>query len=189
MNLDFFRRRRFDAIYHRNASRIFGLAWKLTGFCEHDAEDLCQETFLRAFQSFHTYEDRDRESAWLSHICVNVYREQYRRRMFFNDRIEPHFRESGAPDCPSGRPDTAAETAELGREVRAAIAGMNPALREVLLLRHLEGYDTRQVSELLDIPENTVRSRLKRARQAVIDGLSPGRGGKNGLQDHSRQIG
>ncbi|MBN1550540.1 RNA polymerase sigma factor [bacterium] len=173
-------RKQFENIYQRNIRRIYGLAWKLSGFQAGEAEDLCQETFYRAFRSFHTYTDENHESAWLTRICINTSREMWRRRAFYSEQVEPQI-VSGNADGTARSVENGMSDLELSGKLREILKTMDPEFREVVVLRHMEGYDTREVSERMDIPEGTVRSRLKRAREIIMDRLRAGRGGSHEL--------
>ena len=166
------KKRKFQLLYERNAPRIYKLAWKLSGFRAGDAQDLCQETFLRAFEAWDHYVDNDRETAWLMQICVNIHREKWRRFQFLNQRIKPHFAETTAQIQADSNPEQHLENLDLTEKVVTAMHTLEPALKDVLVLRHMEDLSTAQTAEIMGIPEGTVRSRLKRAREALMNRLT-----------------
>lgn len=164
-------RAEFEGLYRHHGRRLFGLAWQLTGSVA-DAEDAVQETFLRALEALERYEERARAGAWLARILVNVVRERGRRRSYYRTRVEPDLIVLAAPATdPAPTPHQATEAGESLRRVRTVLAGIPPSFREVLVLRHFEERSTAEVAALLELPEATVRTRLKRARELLVRGL------------------
>jgi len=158
----------FERLYRRHGRRLFGLAWQLTG-CGSDAEDVVQETFLRALRGLASYEERHRAGAWLDRILVNVVRERGRRGTHYRERVEPDLKALAAPEGEgTPTPEQALEHSEKLRAVQAGLAGIPATFREVLVLRHFEERSTREVASILDLPEATVRTRLKRARDMLV---------------------
>jgi RNA polymerase sigma-70 factor (ECF subfamily) len=164
----------FEQLYLRHGRRLFGLAWQLTG-SGADAEDAVQETFLRALRAIERYEERAQGRAWLARILVNVVREGGRRRSYYRRRVEPALLVLVPQETdPAPTPQQAAEHEERMRAVLAVLAGIPPSFREILVLRHFEERSTAEVAALLDLPEATVRTRLKRARDMLVRGLGDG---------------
>jgi RNA polymerase sigma-70 factor, ECF subfamily len=155
-------------LYREHRRRLFGHAWQLTGDVP-EAEDVVQETFLRALRSWRSYRERGRAGAWLLHILVNVVRERGRRATLYRWRIHPELTvRAGAGLDPGPSPEERLASAEAIRRALGALAGLTAELREVLVLRHFEERSTAEVAEILGLPDATVRSRLKRARDAVL---------------------
>jgi RNA polymerase sigma-70 factor (ECF subfamily) len=164
----------FEQLYRRHGRRLFGLAWQLTA-SGTDAEDAVQETFLRALRALETYEERSRAGAWLDRILVNVVRERGRRRTYYRDRVEPGLAVLAPPEAAAApTPEETLAHSETLRDVQAALADIPRTFREVLVLRHFEERSTSEVASILDLPEATVRTRLKRARDMLVLALSPG---------------
>jgi RNA polymerase sigma-70 factor (ECF subfamily) len=171
---------------------LYGAALRMTRN-RQDAEDLVQETYLKAVRSA----DRFREDAscrgWLFRILTNSYIDRYRR-----ERREPHAVEltedgtSGLYDdaldeALPGEPDHRTDPADLdwflslsmSDPVKEAIDGLPDAFRELIVLRDLEGFSYRECAEMLEIPVGTVMSRLYRGRrllQAALAGYARRRG-------------
>ncbi len=158
----------WEEVFRQQSRRLFGHAWQLTGNVA-EAEDAVQETFLRAVRSWSRYEDRGRAGAWLLRILVNVVRERGRRATFFRSRVHPELAlRAGVGLDPGPSPEERLAAVEArGRALRALVA-LSPELREVLVLRHFEDRSTVEVAEILGLPEATVRTRLKRARDVVL---------------------
>ena len=123
---------------------------------DHDAADAVQDACLRALRFFSSFRGGD-SKAWLLRIVRNAVHSQQRQRNL-TEALPPE--PSPVVPAPS-RPDVA-----------AAIAGLAPDLREVLVLREIEGLSYAQIATALDIPMGTVMSRLSRARDAARTALT-----------------
>jgi len=142
---------------------------------EADADDLVQETFLRAYKHWHTFERGSDCRRWLSTICRNAFLEQRRREarsVAVEDqeleslaaaRLHNHARASGV--------DHMFTRLDLGPAISAAIAALEPPFRDVVVLADVEGFTYEEVAESLSIPVGTVRSRLYRARRHLQEAL------------------
>ena len=120
------------------------------------AEDLTQETFLRAYDRLGTFEFRSRFSTWLFAVARNLGIDALRqreRRNLLPVRI--------GPDQPPSDP-------HLRTEVAAAVAALSDKLREALLLVEVMGFSCRETGEILGIPDGTVKSRLYLARAQLV---------------------
>lgn len=166
--MNWLQRKNFEKLYRNNRNRIYGLAWRLVGFDKTEAEDVVQETFLRAYRSFATYREEGKVTSWLNRICLNVIWEKQRRTQFFNESIYPEVKYQSGISRDEG-PENRTATSERQQMIRRIINSISYPLREVLILRHLEGYSTEEVSEMMKLHPGTVRSRLGRARQAFIE--------------------
>lgn len=135
--------------------------FRALGASGHDAEDLAQEVFTRAYQSFGQLEDPDRASAWLFGIARNVRREFLRRprtlAMTSADRLA-----SGGTDPVSQQLET-----ERRQAVRQAVAQLQQGFRQVVELRYADGLAYQQIAERLEISVESVGVTLFRARQKL----------------------
>jgi RNA polymerase sigma-70 factor (ECF subfamily) len=135
-----------------------------------DAEDVAQETFLRAHAKLADLRDPSRFGVWVAQIC---------RRLALNRlRSESRARrrdEAVAVNAPPASPDVAAIAAEheFTQRVRREIDRLPPKLRDVLLLTAIDGLDHGTVARVLRIPEGTVRSRLHAARKQLLKVVQP----------------
>ncbi|MCD4654069.1 RNA polymerase sigma factor [bacterium] len=162
---------RFEKLYRRHSQRVYILAWRLSFFNVRDAEDITQETFLRALGAFQKYSHQNREWAWLRTICINIVREQWRRNRFFEDNIRPTANEF----CCSGwTPDPArtAETTERLEKVFSVMKHLKPDFREALMFKHFVGMSDQEIAKHQNISIATVRSRIRRARNLLTELLS-----------------
>ena len=140
-----------------------------------DADDLVQETFLRAYRYWHTFQHGSDCRRWLSQICRNVLADARRR-----ERLETVVDDSELESLAAVRIHKAAVAAglgdlysrlDLGPAILAAIAKLDPVFREVVILSDVEELSYDEIAEQLDIPIGTVRSRLYRARRHLQEDL------------------
>jgi RNA polymerase sigma-70 factor (ECF subfamily) len=133
-----------------------------------DAEDVAQETFLRAHRAFGGLRDRDRFRAWLVRVAFRLALD--RRR---GDRRRRHREDAVARE--DGRLteslEVEVERAELRERVGEAVDALPEKLRIVTVLAAIEGNGVREVARLLDLPVGTVKSRLHLARKALAEKL------------------
>src|SRR6266446_5309450 len=145
-----------------------------------DAEDLVQETYLKAYRGFGGYEEGTNLKAWLYRILtntfINTYRSKKRRPMESDlEEVEDLYlyrRLGGLEAAAAGR---SAEDEVLDRftdsDVKEALEALPEQFRMAVLLADVEGFSYKEIAEILDIPIGTVMSRLHRGRKALQKGL------------------
>ena len=131
-----------------------------------DAEDVAQESMLRAYRNFHRLRDRESFRAWLVRTAWRLSLDRIRSA----GRRERRER-SAMLDQPAAAVENVAATREFERHVAAALDALPEKLRIVMLLAAIEGYNTREVAKLLALPEGTVKSRLHAARKQLAQAL------------------
>ncbi|XXX76506.1 RNA polymerase sigma factor [Sorangium sp. So ce134] len=138
---------------------------------EQDAEDLAQATVVRAIERHADLRDEDRMRAWLLRIERSVLLNATRGA---RQRLEVIEGGRGAESVPEPQGNLEAELLERGfaDEVERALARLPPEWREALLLREVEELSYEEIADLQACPVGTVRSRLSRARLALVEGLS-----------------
>lgn len=145
----------FRELYRLDTPALYGMAMRLSGGHSHEAQDLVQETWLRAVKAIERFGGGSSWRTWLMAILINCYREQLRKLK---------------RECDD---ETESQTASPGNRVDAHIdlerlvAQLNPHHRAVILLFEVQGMSHEQIAHALDIPEGTSRSRLARARQQL----------------------
>jgi RNA polymerase sigma-70 factor (ECF subfamily) len=153
--------RAFEDMVIRHQHRVFGVALRMLGR-RAEAEEIAQETFLRAHRSLDTFRGDARLSTWLyaiaSRLCLNRLASADRRRVRHDEEALARAADEGAT-----------ATAELERRereaaVRRAIGELSDERRIVLVLADLEGLSYEDIATALALPLGTVRSRLHRAR-------------------------
>ena len=144
----------FRALYRRHAAAVYGLALRLCGGRAAQAEDVAQESWVRAMRGLGGFRWSSRLGSWLCGIAVNVWRESCR---------EPVVGEAPEEPAVAPRPD-----GDLGR----IVAGLPPGARAVLVLHDVEGYTHAEIGALLGIEDGTSKSQLAKARAAVRAALA-----------------
>jgi RNA polymerase sigma-70 factor (ECF subfamily) len=144
-----------------------------------DAQDLTQESMLRALRYFHAFRG-DQARPWLLRIVRNTWSDLRRRKAAAGAPMEEA---EEVPDDAPG-PEQNVEATDRRRLVAAALAELAPPLREVLVLREIEDLSYKQIAEVMDLPIGTVMSRLARARERLAEVLVARLGrSEHGLRD------
>lgn len=159
------------ALYDQYARPCYAFAIRMLG-SEADAEEVLQETFLRAWRNAAAYDpSRASLSSWLLAITRNLCIDELRRRR----RNLPAAPLDQAAPLPAGeRTDTAAEQAIDAERVRAALASLPGEQRSAIELVYYHGLTSGEVGRLLGVPPATVRSRLRLGLLKLAGILRPG---------------
>lgn len=162
----------FAAIYEAYNVAIHNYAYRLLGSLEQ-ADDVTQETFIKAYQSIASLRNEAGLQAWLYRIASNLSLDTLRRRKVVawlplrdesRDDTPPH---GVSLDLAANTADFAADLAEAD-EVHAVLAQLPPQLAACLVLRSVEGFSCDEIADILKIPRGTVWSRLARARELFV---------------------
>jgi len=146
----------FAELVDRYKKPVFNLCFRMTGSREN-AEDLAQETFLRAYQFLYRF---DREKAfypWLVTICLNVIRNHRRKRKLLL-RFIPFSDNHPSSDDPEG----ALQDKQQAKSVQAMLQKVNPKYREALVLRYYQEWTFPEMSAVLKISESAAKMRVFR---------------------------
>lgn len=152
----------YDELMQRYARSVYKVTYAMMR-SHADADDMAQETFIRAFRSIDRYDATWRFYTWLRRIAVNVCLNELKRRNRF--RLVPLPQSDGdaeSVDVPDPNPTAVDST--LRRDLDAALLKLPDDQRTVFVLRVNEEMSYNEISELLGIPVGTVMSRLNRAR-------------------------
>ena len=155
-----------EALVHLDV--LYRVALRLSGN-PSDADDLVQETMLKAYRAWDQYEKGTNAKAWLLTILRHAFINEYRRRTRHPetvdlDKIEPY---AVFPEVQDEDPQGAFFDRIVDDEVLRAIDQLPVAFRETLVLSDVEGMSYQEIAGILDIPVGTVKSRLFRARQLL----------------------
>ncbi len=161
----------FKEIVENNKKKIFYLAFDLTG-SKQDAEDLSQDVFIKAFCSLQKFKGNASLSTWLYRITLNSFIDQKRKKSVLNHSPgwECHPTHDESPY--SGNPETYAESLQIQQHIEQALHRLTPRERSVFVLRHYRGMAGKEVAELLNISQGTVKSLVFRAVKKLRKELS-----------------
>jgi RNA polymerase sigma-70 factor (ECF subfamily) len=156
--------REFEERLSDSGTLAFRVAYSVLRHRE-DAEDVAQESLAKAYRSFRSLRDRERFRAWLVRATWRMALDRQR-----GDRRRVNREQVAVPVQHSSVEDAAAER-QRAEHLWTAIDALPDKLRLAIVLSSIEGHETREVAQLLRIPEGTVRSRLFLARKALTEKL------------------
>lgn len=164
----------FDVLVEMHSARLFSVCFSYLGN-RQDAEDCVQETLIKAYRGLKEYNGLSSFYTWIYRIaintCLDFHRKNKRHASLSVDEAletEDSLIYQQIPDQ-GPLPDEQAETAEMTRLVREEIDGLPDYLRDIIILRDLEGLSYHELSEILRLSEGTVKSRLSRARHQLME--------------------
>jgi len=158
----------FEGLVRLGQDRVYALCRRLLGNA-HEAEDAAQDTFVKVYRNLGHFTPQASFSAWLYRIAVNTCHD-YRKRPFFAALFVREADEACPPPELSHTltPERLLE-ARQGREaVETCLQRLPPKLREVIVLKEMEGLSYEEMALVLDISLGTVKSRLSRARMGLL---------------------
>ncbi len=162
--------RRYDQMLYRTARRL--------SLTHEEAQDVVQESFLKAFRKLEQFRAMAKFSTWLTRIAINESLETLRKRNYFRETSLDTYYDDEEGDSTlqiidwGPNPEQRFRESELRAILSNALDQLRPILRSVFVLRDMEGLSAREAAELLDITEVVVRSRLFRARTELRRRLS-----------------
>lgn len=183
----------FESLFHETHARVYNFLLGM-GLSMDEADDLCQETYIRAWSRLDSLRSSASFIAWLHQIARNAARDYLKHRGRRPEtpvsQVSP---DEAALQQASGRelePEAAAEGHALSVAVREGIASLPESQRLPILMRHIEGMPVEEISKGLNISYGTALSRLARGRAALARKLAPffslpqaERGNANVVQD------
>jgi len=158
----------FRELVERFKKNIYYLAYDLTGN-HHDAEDLSQEVFIKAFRSMSNFRGDAKLSSWLYRITVNTAISQKRKKSVANMQLQENFEESLDQSKQmnltefSRNPEKRAEARLMQDHLDAALQKLTPREKSIFVLRHYNDLPQKEIAEILKINLGTVKSMLFRA--------------------------
>lgn len=171
---------RFEAELMPVISPLYNFAFRLT-LDEDDANDLVQETYLKAYRFFDYFEAGTNAKAWLFRILKNSFINDFRKKSkqpakVDYSEVEGYYNSEDVDaerDSSGGTTDLRMESVQdlIGDEVASALNSLPVDFRTVIILCDLEGFTYEEMAKILDIPIGTVRSRLHRARHFLKEKL------------------
>lgn len=167
----------FGALVRLHQRRVYAAALHVTGN-HSDADDVTQETFVRAFRGLGSFDGRSDFFTWLYRIAVNTslnrLRSTKRAGALATAGAAEAAQVGGRPEglgAPHLAPDELAALGEQVRNTLVAMSQLSPPLRVTLVLATIEGLGHKQIADILDIPEGTVAWRVNEARRVLRERL------------------
>ncbi|MDB5228355.1 MAG: rpoE [Bacteroidota bacterium] len=158
-----------------HADALYNFAYHLT-YNEEDANDLVQDTFMKAFRFIESYEKGTNAKAWLFKILKNGFINEYRRKAKQPNKVD--YEDIVAyQDADEEKGGAVFDLREdifdgmMGDEITGALNQLPIDFKTVILLCDIEGFTYEEISKIIDIPIGTVRSRLHRARNMLKESL------------------
>lgn len=140
---------------------------------ESDAADMTQEAFIRLLRSLHTYRGDTKFTTWLYRLVMNVCLDELRRRghpVQSLDRVEEGGASIDPPDKdPWSQPESWTDAAETVAEVRTALAELATPQRLALTLFYFDDMRYEDIAQVMDVPLNTVKSHIRRAKERLAE--------------------
>jgi RNA polymerase sigma-70 factor (ECF subfamily) len=156
----------WEEMVKTHTRRVYGICYRFTG-SGSEAQDLTQEVFLRVFKTLKSFRSGEGSfGVWLTRLTRNLLIDHYRRTRL--DRatasIEEQLPVLEERSAAGARTDAMLAGREASELLQAALDKLSPDLREIVILRDVEGMEYREIAEVLKVPEGTVKSRLNRGR-------------------------
>jgi RNA polymerase sigma-70 factor (ECF subfamily) len=170
----------FRVLVERHSQSVFHLAFRMTGN-EQDAEDLVQETFLRAYKQIHRFDGRAAFGTWLYRICANCSLDLIRARKsrkeqqaWSGDDEETNWLNRVAASDPS--PERLTQSGQIAGLLEPALNRLTEMERTAFVLRHYEGCDIEEIAHTLGVQANAAKHSIFRAVQKLRRTLEPALG-------------
>lgn len=154
----------YESFFRREFPKMVAVAYAISG-SRWAAEELAQEACLRAYRSWDTVSRYDKPGAWLRRVTINLANSLIRRRVSEVKALQRYV--SDNTEVVDEHP---VEEAEFWGQVKA----LPRRQREVIVLRYVDGLDTSEIADVLDIAESSVRTYLQRGRQTLVRRVESG---------------
>jgi RNA polymerase sigma-70 factor, ECF subfamily len=166
----------FRVLVDAHARSVFNVAYRMTGNRE-DADEIVQETFLRAYKSLDRFESRSKFSTWIYRIAVNrcldfLEKKKITGSYTISDDPDPEENTIQLPATDAG-PDRILLSKEANKKISEAMEGLTPTERVAFTLRHLDGHSIEEISKVLKVRENAAKNTIFRAVRKLRTALEP----------------
>ncbi len=164
----------FRLLVERHSQPIFRVAYRMTGN-QHDADDVVQETFLRAYRQIDRFEERANFGTWLHRIAVNCALDLLRARGRLDRHYggDPETAEMNGAASTDPQQDRLLISAEMRQHVATAMDRLSGNERTAFVLRHFEGMPVEEIGKTLGIQTNAAKHTIFRAVRKLREALEP----------------
>ncbi|MFD2679139.1 RNA polymerase sigma factor SigW [Bacillus seohaeanensis] len=161
----------FAEIVELYKDKVFQICYRMLGN-RHESEDIAQEAFIRAYVNIHTFNQNRKFSTWLFRIATNLCIDRIRKK-------KPDYYLDAEVSGTDGltmysqvaadiqMPEDEVEELELQATIQGAISKLPEKYRSVIVLKYIEELQLREISDILDLPLGTVKTRIHRGREAL----------------------
>ena len=158
----------FEFLVREHEKLVYNLALRMLGN-EQDALDASQEAFFRAYRALDSFRADSKFSVWLYRVTHNVCMDMLRHRSRAGDSLSLTDQEGDELSLPDTRfdPEAELEKKELRQAVREGLQKLEPAFRQALVLREINGLSYEEIGQAMDLEPGTVKSRIFRARRKL----------------------
>lgn len=161
----------FAEIVELYKDKVYQICYRMLGN-QHEAEDIAQEAFIRAYVNIHSYDMKRKFSTWLFRIATNLSIDRIRKKKpdyYLDAEVAgteglTMYSQIAADDP---LPETEVETLELQDMIQQEILRLPEKYRAVIVLKYIEDLSLKEISDILDLPIGTVKTRIHRGREAL----------------------
>ncbi|MDL4841255.1 RNA polymerase sigma factor SigW [Aquibacillus rhizosphaerae] len=161
----------FEDVVTFYQNKVYQICFRVIGNA-HEAEDLAQETFIRAYVNIHSFDDKRKFSTWLYRIATNISIDRIRKKKpdyFLDAEVKGTDGLDMYSQLPAEQllPEEEVESLELQSYIQQEIMQLPTKYRSVIALRFVDELSLAEISEILSIPVGTVKTRIHRGREAL----------------------
>ncbi|WP_071458841.1 RNA polymerase sigma factor SigW [Bacillus massilinigeriensis] len=161
----------YEEIVELYRDKVFQLCYRMLGD-RYEAEDIAQEAFIRAYINIKSFNQNLKFSSWIYRIATNLCIDRIRKKKpdYYLDAEVPGtegLNMYSQVSADTARPEVELESLELRDEVQKQIAMLPEKYRSAIVLKYIEELSLNEISEILDLPLGTVKTRIHRGREAL----------------------
>ncbi|WP_078415030.1 RNA polymerase sigma factor SigW [Priestia abyssalis] len=166
----------FAEVVEYYKDKVYQLCYRMLGNA-HEAEDSAQEAFIRAYVNIHTYDSTKKFSTWLYRIATNLCIDRIRKKKpdyYLDAEISGTDGLNMYSQIPADQklPEDELEQLELQEHIQQEILKLPDKYRSVIVLKYVDELSLKEISDILDLPVGTVKTRIHRGREALRNKLS-----------------
>ena len=166
----------FAEVVEYYKDKVYQLCYRMLGNA-HEAEDSAQEAFIRAYVNIHSYDSTKKFSTWLYRIATNLCIDRIRKKKpdyYLDAEISGTDGMNMYSQIPADQklPEDELEKLELQEHIQQEILKLPDKYRSVIILKYVDELSLKEISDILDLPVGTVKTRIHRGREALRNKLS-----------------